>query len=384
MAGLSIRDKFSLYRPDRALFVDVPPEAFSLTAGEVVVARYPDVRDLQASVSLPLSLQTGELVVTNLRVSWAARNGGALHNFLVGLSTITRLSVGKSRAEGEEMEQSTIRRKTLILHAAYGGSQYRFDLQPASPNDHQLFDTIQMIYRAHDASHLHRRFRTRFSLLRGGSVVLFSTELVKATRPGTVLTSMLSGKPTLGTLLLTTHRLLWYADGNTAFNLSLPYIHIEGLSLCTTPEESLLVFVRPEETPISAIPESGRNKKKPKGKADPDPRVLGLECQELKQTYDTLLRLVESAIRAPDYGMIIDYESSPSEAMELFPTTVPDQKPLSSGVQQALTALVAARSSKHARRPRPTTLNIVYDEKLGVAFDAPPGVSRLQDLWAII
>ncbi|TNJ27656.1 Basal body protein, BBS5 [Giardia muris] len=384
MTTLSVKDRFLLYRPDRALFVDAPPEAFSLTAGEVVAARYPDVRDLQASVTLPLSLQKGDLVITSLRISWAASNGGALHNFLVGLSTITRLSVGKARAESEEMDQSSVRRKTLILHATYGGAQYRFDLQPATPGDHQLFDTIQMIYRAHDASHLHRRFRVRFSLLRGGSVVLFSNELVKMTRPDVVLTSMLSGKPALGTLLLTTHRLLWYADGNPAFNLSLPYIHIEGLTLCPIPEETLLVFIRPDETPASAIPEQGRNRKKPKVKTDSDLRVLGLECKEIKKAYETLLQLIESAIQAPDYGMIIDYESNSPEAAPIFPLTPSDRQPPSNGVQQALTALIAARSSKYPRRAQPAALNLVYDEKLGVAFEAPPGISRLQDLWTVL
>lgn len=85
-----------------------------------------------------------------------------------------------------------------------------------------------MIFRAYNSSKLYRELRLRGAVVHNKRLKMLSLEQVFSTVHG--VWNLSSDQGSLGTFVITNVRVVWFADMNEAFNVSLPYLHIDGVS----------------------------------------------------------------------------------------------------------------------------------------------------------
>lgn len=74
--------------------------------------------------------------------------------------------------------------------------------------------------------------------MQAGQLIILPDEQVYSQAPG--VWNLSSDQGNLGNFVVTNIRLVWYADANESFNLSLPYLQIESVSIKNIRVESLL------------------------------------------------------------------------------------------------------------------------------------------------
>lgn len=82
--------------------------------------------------------------------------------------------------------------------------------------------------RAYVGSKLYRELRLRSSLLQNKQLKMLPNEQIFINIQG--VWNLSSDQGNVGTLIITNIRVVWFADINENFNISLPYIQIDSVS----------------------------------------------------------------------------------------------------------------------------------------------------------
>lgn len=91
---------------------------------------------------------------------------------------------------------------------------------------------------------MYRELKLRSAILASGQLKLLTKEQLYNNFGG--IWNLSSDQGNLGTFLVTNVRLIWYADINDSFNISLPYIQIDNVSinsLCIIMRDYLSFFI---------------------------------------------------------------------------------------------------------------------------------------------
>lgn len=83
--------------------------------------------------------------------------------------------------------------------------------------------------RIYQRTYLYRDLRLRGAILLAGQLVLLPREQMVNRVHG--VWNLSSDQGNLGCFVVTNVRIVWYADSNDIFNISLPYIQIENVSI---------------------------------------------------------------------------------------------------------------------------------------------------------
>lgn len=84
------------------------------------------------------------------------------------------------------------------------------------------------IFRSYQSTSMYRELKLRSAILASGQLKLLPKEQLYNNFGG--IWNLSSDQGNLGTFLVTNVRLIWYADINDTFNISLPYIQIDNVS----------------------------------------------------------------------------------------------------------------------------------------------------------
>lgn len=84
-------------------------------------------------------------------------------------------------------------------------------------------------FRAYNASRLYRELKLRGAIVHNKQIKVLPQESVFSTLHG--VWNLSSDQGSLGTFVVTNIRLLWFADVNENFNISLPYLHVDSVSM---------------------------------------------------------------------------------------------------------------------------------------------------------
>ncbi|KAL0818743.1 hypothetical protein ABMA28_008071 [Loxostege sticticalis] len=214
---------------DREVLFDLPFAYLKLRAGEKIFDRIEPIEDTKGN-----SGTKGRMVVTNLRIIWHSLSSPRI-NLSIGLNCILSTST--------KVVNSGLRGTTQALYvlAAYKTNRYEFIFTNLSPNCVRHYTSVTGVHKAYAASRMYRDLKLRGAIIHGKQLRMLPQEKICLHEHS--IWNLSSDSGNLGTLVVTNVRVVWYAEINDAFNVSMPYITIESVSIRDSKFGEALVFV---------------------------------------------------------------------------------------------------------------------------------------------
>lgn len=125
---------------------------------------------------------------------------------------------------------SKLRGTTLALYilTLSRNSRFEFIFTNLAQSNARKFSSVFDIYRSYQSTVLYRELKLRSAIIASGHLKLLTKEQVYSTFSG--IWNLSSDQGNLGTLIVTNVRVIWYADINETFNISLPHMQIASVS----------------------------------------------------------------------------------------------------------------------------------------------------------
>ncbi|KAF8059191.1 bbs5 [Scenedesmus sp. PABB004] len=200
---------------DREIRFDAPAAQLACRRGEEVLETFDAVEDTKGNNG-----DGGRLTLTNLRATWVSGRAPRT-NISIGLNTITSCTVkpASSRLKGSC--------SAVYLLTRLRAQRFEFIFTALADGHPSLPDALQAVIAAYDASRPYRELRLRGALLVGKELRLLPRETAYSRVNG--VWNLASETGSLGTLVITSVRLVWHSSLSDAFNVSMPYAQIKGV-----------------------------------------------------------------------------------------------------------------------------------------------------------
>ncbi|KAJ8709393.1 hypothetical protein PYW07_009219 [Mythimna separata] len=214
---------------DREVLFDLPYAYLRLRPGEKIFDRIEPIEDTKGN-----SGTKGRMVVTNLRIIWHSLASPRI-NLSIGLNCIlsTNTKVVNSGLRGTT--------QALNVLAAYKANKYEFIFTNLSPNCVRHYTSVAGVHKAYTSSRMYRDLKLRAAIIHNKQLRMLPLEKICLNEHS--IWNLSSDSGNLGTLVVTNVRIVWYADINEVFNVSMPYITIESIIIKDSKFGEALVFM---------------------------------------------------------------------------------------------------------------------------------------------
>lgn len=313
----------------------------------------------------------GDFILTNLRCIWQSHSKPRI-NLSVGIGCVMSIT--------NKALHSRVRGKYNALHimSKCNGTRYEFIFaildENNEPNEAKLTSLALLmgkICKAYSNTKLFRDLKLRGALFTSPGKKL-------KTLPGEQIYDIIDGvwnlssdQGNLGTMHITSVRIVWHANLNELFNLSLPYIQIKSLR------------VRPSKFGSALVIESAECAGE---------YVLGFRIDppsKLSRVRDQLLNLYNVHALNPEIGVeyaleLIDHAASNLEAAAYHNSTALSDQPEfvdeNSDINRSdALALYMAQEDSGRKESK-----LVYSEELGLAIEKLTDGFTLDSLWNVV
>nr|CTP80905.1 BMA-BBS-5 [Brugia malayi] len=334
---------------DRDIRFDINPRLLQLISGEHLVERIDGVEDTKGNCG-----DKGILRITNLRLTWHATAIPRI-NLSLGYNTINGVTTRftKSRLRGQT--------ESLYILAHHANARFEFIFTCINPSQTKHFTTVISIHRAYETSKLYRELKMRGALVNDDEKLRILPDEQQCDRFDGVW-NLGSDQGTLGIMILTNIRIVWFAATNTMYNVSIPYLQVQDCRIRHSRFGLVLV-----------IETSAVNREYVLGfRTDPE--------EQLKSIHQTICALQKAYVIKPIFGVQYIREKptnsqDTTDVMKLMDEDVElDDRPLRSDPYAAYFS--DGIVSGQIRPP-------VYSEELGVAIEELKPGFTLTDLWKI-
>lgn len=197
---------------DKEVRFDVPLSQLKLRAGEKLIDRLDAVEDTKGNDGV-----RGRLVVTNLRVMWHSLTSARI-NLSIGFNCVLNVTTRNVNSKQRGMTEA------LYLLTKWNSSRFEFIFTNLVLGNRRHCTSVMGVHKAYGSSRLYRELRLRGALLQDGRLRVLPLEQVYRTVHG--VWNLSSEQGNLGTFIITNVRLVWFAEMNESFNISLPYLQM--------------------------------------------------------------------------------------------------------------------------------------------------------------
>ncbi|XP_060085835.1 Bardet-Biedl syndrome 5 protein homolog [Ylistrum balloti] len=331
---------------DRDVRFDVNPSQMRMRPGEKMIDRLDAVEDTKGNNG-----DRGRIMVTNLRIIWHSLNMPRV-NLSIGFNCVINIST--------KTAQSKLRGTTEALYVLTKCNTTRFEfiftnLIPGSP---RLFTTVIAVHRAYDTSKLYRDLKLRGALVHNKQLRLLPQEQIYNNVNG--VWNLSSDQGNLGTFFITNVRLVWHANINESFNVSIPYLQMRS------------VKIRDSKFGLALVVESSQQS---------GGFVLGFRidpAEKLQQVVKEIQSLHRVYSACPLFGVEFETEERIEDSQDLTVERVQDDVEIENeGTSDAFAAYFADGSKDKDRDP-------VYSEELGLAIEKLREGFTLHGLWDVL
>ncbi|XP_046847107.1 Bardet-Biedl syndrome 5 protein-like isoform X1 [Xenia sp. Carnegie-2017] len=331
---------------DRDVRFDITLQQMRMRNGEIQIDKLDSVEDTKGNNG-----DRGRLIVTNLRIIWHSQTMQRV-NLSVGFGCILNLST--------RVASSKLRGKTESLYVLTRCNHTRFEfiftnLVSGSP---RLFSTVMSVYRAYESSKLYRDLKLRGALIENKQLRVLPMEQVYDKING--VWNLSSDQGNLGTFYVTNVRLVWHANMNDSFNVSIPYLQMKSIR------------VRESKFGLALVLETSQQS---------GGYVLGFRIDPAEKLQETLkeiqsLQRVYSA--SPIFGVEFETEERPTTLQEATVEPIHDDIEITNDGEEtdAFAAYFADGHKSTDREP-------VFNPELGLAIELKDGFT-LQGLWEVM
>ncbi|XP_031816361.1 Bardet-Biedl syndrome 5 protein isoform X2 [Sarcophilus harrisii] len=185
--------------------------------GEVLIDCLDSIEDTKGNNG-----DRGRLLVTNLRIIWHSLALSRI-NLSVGyncvLSITTRTANSKLRGQTE----------ALYILTKCNNTRFEFIFTNVVPGNPRLFTSVIAVHRAYETSKMYRELKLRSALIQNKQLRLLPQEQVYDKING--VWNLSSDQGNLGTFFITNVRIVWHANMNDSFNVSIPYLQIRSIKV---------------------------------------------------------------------------------------------------------------------------------------------------------
>ncbi|XP_051705403.1 BBSome complex member BBS5 isoform X3 [Oryctolagus cuniculus] len=202
---------------DRDVRFDVSSQQMKTRPGEVLIDCLDSIEDTKGNNG-----DRGRLLVTNLRIIWHSLALPRV-NLSIGYNCIlnitTRIANSKLRGQTE----------ALYILTKCNSTRFEFIFTNLVPGSPRLFTSVIAVHRAYETSKMYRDFKLRSALIQNKQLRLLPQEHVYDKING--VWNLSSDQGNLGTFFITNVRIVWHANMNDSFNVSIPYLQIRSIKI---------------------------------------------------------------------------------------------------------------------------------------------------------
>uniref|UniRef100_A0A8C2NB88 Bardet-Biedl syndrome 5 protein homolog n=1 Tax=Capra hircus TaxID=9925 RepID=A0A8C2NB88_CAPHI len=305
---------------DRDVRFDVSSQQMKTRPGEVLIDCLDSVEDTKGNNG-----DRGRLLVTNLRIIWHSL---ALPRDNLSLCFTCFLNYCRLSSQTE----------ALYVLTKCNNTRFEFIFTNLVPGSPRLYTSLIAVHRyAYETSKMYRDFKLRSALIQNKQLRLLPQENVYNKING--VWNLSSDQGNLGTFFITNVRIVWHANMNDSFNVSIPYLQISG--------GYVLGF---KIDPVEKLQESVK------------------EINSLHKVYSA----------NPIFGVDYEMEEKPQPLEALTVKQIQDDVEIDSDDHtDAFVAYFADGNKQQDREP-------VFSEELGLAIEKLKDGFTLQGLWEVM
>ncbi|XP_036277846.1 Bardet-Biedl syndrome 5 protein isoform X4 [Pipistrellus kuhlii] len=272
------------------------------------------------------------------------------------LTITTRTANSKLRGQTE----------ALYILTKCNSTRFEFIFTNLIPGSPRLFTSViavhsllfVLFYRAYETSKMYRDFKLRSALIQNKELRLLPQEHVYDKING--VWNLSSDQGNLGTFFITNVRIVWHANMNDSFNVSIPYLQIRSIKIRDSKFGLALV--------IESSQQSGGY-------------VLGFKIdpvEKLQASVKEINSLHKVYSASPIFGVDYEMEEKPQALEALTVEQIQDDVEIDSDDHpDAFVAYFADGNKQQDREP-------VFSEELGLAIEKLKDGFTLQGLWEVM
>lgn len=333
---------------DRDIKFDITPAEMQFHAGEKLIDKLESVEDTKGN-----SGDKGKLFVTNLRIIWQSYARPRV-SLSVGFSCVTSMSAKTVNSKLRGMTEA------LYILTKINSTRFEFIFTNLVPSSTRLMTSVISIYKAYNSSKWYRELKLRGTVVQSKQLKVLPQEQIYSKING--VWNLSSDQGNLGTFFITNIRLVWHANMNELFNISIPYIQMVSLK------------VRESKFGMALVVESTETS---------GGYVLGFKIdplERLQEVYKEISSLFQVHSANPIFGVEYFIEEKVPVVDEL-PVVLPVEEDVEIITSKDHCDTFAAyfADDNHARDRDP-----VYCEELGLAFEKLKDGFTLNSLWEVI
>ncbi|XP_015609826.1 Bardet-Biedl syndrome 5 protein homolog [Cephus cinctus] len=330
---------------DNEVRFDVPFSQIQFRVGELLIDRLDMIEDTKGNNG-----DIGRLLVTNLRIVWHSVSLPRI-NLSIGYNTFVTATT--------KIVNSIHGGQTQALHilTSFQNCRYEFIFTNQMPKCSRHYTSVIGVYRAYISSKIYREVKLRVRIIQEGRLILLPQEKVHTKLPGVWNLSTEQGN--VGTFIVTNIRLVWFADMNHQFNVSVPYITVASTNIRTSKFGTVLVVTSNEAN---------------------GGYVLGFRMDSIEKLnflHKEITALLATYKRSPIFGVEYTFEhqavtQQPDISEENFKEIQDSNDEISH-----VFGLYFSDGGQQQREPK-------FSNYLGLAVEEPKEGSTLQTLWELL
>ncbi|XP_075465251.1 BBSome complex member BBS5 isoform X3 [Ascaphus truei] len=180
---------------DRDVRFDISPQQMKMRPGEVLIDCLDSIEDTKGN------------------------NGDRAVGYNCILNITTRTANSKLRGQTE----------ALYILTKCNNTRFEFIFTNVVPGSPRLFTSVIAVHRAYETSKMYRDLKLRGALIQNKQLRLLPREQVYDKING--VWNLSSDQGNLGTFFITNVRIVWHANMNDSFNVSIPYLQIRSIKI---------------------------------------------------------------------------------------------------------------------------------------------------------
>ncbi|XP_050712924.1 Bardet-Biedl syndrome 5 protein homolog isoform X2 [Eriocheir sinensis] len=332
---------------DRDVHFDITAQQMKMRAGEHMIDKLDSIEDTKGN-----SGDRGRLLITNLRLLWHSQAMPRV-SLSVGFNCIINITT--------KTVNSKLRGLTEALYILTKANNTRFEfiftnLVPGTP---RLFTSVMGVYKAYNSSKMYRELKLRGAIIQNKQLRILPQEQIFSRVNG--VWNLSSDQGNLGTFVITNVRLVWFANMNELFNISLPYLQIAS------------VKVRESKFGMALVVESSEAS---------GGYVLGFRidpAEKLHEIHKEISALYTVYSQCPVFGVEFVLQDKPQADEDQLDLPEMDEEEIDESVSDAGDVLAAYLADGHHHDLEP-----VFSPELGLAVEKLKDGYTLQTLWEVI
>lgn len=202
---------------DKEVKFDAPLSQMKLRAGEKLIDRLDAIEDTKGNDG-----DRGRMIVTNLRVMWHSLTSPRI-NLSIGFNCVMNVTTRTVNSKQRGMTEA------LYMLIKWNSSRFEFIFTNLVPGNRRHCTSVMGVHKAYASSRMYRELKLRGAIIQDKQLRILPLEQVYRTVHG--VWNLSSEQGNLGTFIITNVRLVWFAEMNESFNISLPYLQMGSVRI---------------------------------------------------------------------------------------------------------------------------------------------------------